>query len=148
MVTAKHSASSPKADGLLKKILSPRTALKILFVGMLSYAAQMLLIPDYFLRMNFVGEKTGLVQFFMLICGLRELLLALIALAIAIQGSDSLCRTTLTLAFMILSPAQTYMVATSSLILDNARMFMFIVQALFAIYLCSAVLNSWKPSKK
>lgn len=134
MVTVKRSAGAPKADGLLK--------IKVLTVGMLPFAAQLLLIPDNFHRMNVVGEKTGAVQFFMLMCGLRERLLALIALAIAFQGSDNLCRTAVTLAFVILSPMQTYTMATSSSILDDARTFGVVFQVIFAIYLRLSVLNS------
>jgi uncharacterized membrane protein len=96
--------------------------------------------------MNFVGEKTGASQVFLLLLGLRELLVGLIALVIVIQGSDEVCRSVVTLTFIILSPAQLYTMATSDFIQDDARMQLVIFQAIFAFYLSLAVLICW--SKK
>ena len=143
MVTVKHSAGVTKADGLWKKILSPRTSLKVLTVGMLLFSAQILLIPDAFHSMNFVGETTRASQVYLFFLGLRELLVGLIALVIAIQGSDEVCRSVVTLTFIILSPAQLYTMATSDSIQDDARMKFVIFQAIFAFYLSLAVLTCW-----
>jgi hypothetical protein len=112
---------------------------------MLHFAAHILLIPDTFHGMTAVGEKTGAAQVYLLMLGLREFLVALIALAIAVQGSDELCRTAVTLTFVILSPVQTYTMATSSSIQDDVRTQIVVLQTFFAIYLSLSVLNSWLP---
>jgi hypothetical protein len=136
---------NPKAhNGFLKGAFSPRVALKVISMGCLSFALPALARPTMFRDIFFSATAaTDLSNDFQMLFGLRELLDSTMAWLISSLGSDDLWRNCLTAVFFILSPLQTFLLATSAAVSPDQRAFLVGFQVVIGLYLAITNLLAW-----
>ncbi|CAB9506411.1 expressed unknown protein [Seminavis robusta] len=118
----------------LDTIFSPQTALKVVAVGLTTFAAQMLLAPDLFVKtyINLEGKDPTIASdFFLMMWAVRELLLALLSWAVATQGTDSLGRFMVTGVFFCLSIPQVFHIVTKDVLAAQVKDFLVVFQLAF-----------------